>query len=115
MSLGQVVQYGEYVSFGETGTFECRIKRMLKTTVTADVASLTAHVSAEITATVTGAALGDLVFVAPQQGSPDPAGTDIVWCAYVSAADTVKIRFQNAATTRDMVSQTWTVTVLDIT
>lgn len=116
MALGQTVQYGDAVSFGEQGTFECRIKRILRTTSTFDQASIAASGSAEATVTVTGAALGDLAFAAPQIGSPDASGTDNMWLAYVSAADTVKIRFiNNGAAADDMASQTWTVIVVDIT
>lgn len=67
-----------------------------------DAASLADGVGATTTITVTGAVLGDFVIVSH---SVDLAGITVT--GYVSAADTVSVRFQNESTgTLDLASGT---------
>jgi hypothetical protein len=74
---------------------------------TIDVASLSDGVGATSTVTVPGAALGDFVEVA---AGISMAGITVT--AYVSATDTVSIRFQNeSAGTVDLASTTYYVIV----
>jgi hypothetical protein len=61
--------------------------------------------------TVTGAALGDIVLVAPPYDMQD-----FVFSGYVQAANTVEIRIQNESTaTVNLASGTWKVIVLRVT
>jgi hypothetical protein len=81
---------------------------MLEGSVTYDLASLVDGVGATTTVTVTGAALGDFVLVSH---GVDLQG--ILMTAYVSAADTVSVRFQNeTAGTLDLASSTIRVRVI---
>lgn len=58
--------------------------------------------------TVTGAAVGDVVFVRPPYDMQD-----CVAYGYVQAADTVEIRIQNeSGGTRDFAAGAWSVTVV---
>lgn len=75
---------------------------------TVDVASLGDGVGATQSFTVSGAALGDFVMIA---GSVDWAGITVT--GYVSATNTVKVRFQNESTgTVDLASQSIYIAVL---
>lgn len=84
------------------------ITKMLKASVTWDVASLVDGAGETKAVTVTGAAIGDFVLVGP--------GVDIqemTVSASVSAANTVEIRLQNeTAGTIDLASSSWNVAVL---
>lgn len=76
---------------------------------TLDFANMAAGASSELTVTVTGAAVGDVVAVGP------PAGVEagVCWNGYVSAADTVKVRLSNVtASAINPASAAWTVKVL---
>ncbi len=64
---------------------------LLRGSATYDAANLVDGAGATTTVTVTGAALGD--FVVGVSHSVDLAGITVT--AYVSAADTVSVRFQN--------------------
>lgn len=82
---------------------------LLRGSATYDAASLADGVGATTAVTVTGAALGD--FVVGVSFSLDLQ--DIGVTAYVSAADTVEVRFQNeGAATVDLASGTIRVAVL---
>ena len=71
---------------------------------TLDFGSIAAQESAELTVTVTGAATGDAVQLAPPSGIE----ANLTWCGYVSAADTVTVRVSNAtASPIDPASATW--------
>lgn len=60
--------------------------------------------------TVTGAALGDLVLVAPPYDLQD-----MLLTAYVQAANTVEVRLQNeSGGTLDLASGTWRVAVIRV-
>jgi len=82
----------------------------LTATKTHDFGSIAHGAQEETTITVTGAAVGDAVFV----GAPAAIEADLSWCAYVSAADTVTLRLQNVASSGNTnpASATWRVTVL---
>lgn len=56
--------------------------------------SIAAHTTAALTITVTGAAVGDAVTITPAT-APE---VGLVWCGYVSAADTVTVRLGNVTT-----------------
>jgi hypothetical protein len=81
---------------------------LLSASATLDFGSIAAQDSAELTITVTGAATGDAVQLAPPPGIE----ADLTWCGYVSAADTVTVRAVNAtAGAIDPASATWGVIV----
>jgi hypothetical protein len=82
---------------------------LLTGSATYDAASLADGVGATTTVTVTGAALGD--FVVGVSHGVDLAGITVT--GYVSAADTVSVRFQNeSGGTLDLASSTLRVVVL---
>jgi hypothetical protein len=66
-------------------------QKMLTATATLDFASIAAGAVGTLTATVTGAATGDFVIVAP----PGNLAAGLVFCGFVSAANTVTIRIIN--------------------
>jgi hypothetical protein len=81
---------------------------ILTGSATYDAASLADGVGATTTVTVTGAALGDYVLVSH---GVDLAGITVT--GYVSAADTVSVRFQNeSGGTLDLASSTLRALVL---
>lgn len=60
-------------------------------TATLDFSSISAGASQELTVTVTGAAVGNVVIL----GAPAAIETGLVWNGYVSATNTVKVRISN--------------------
>jgi len=77
------------VTIGASGT---AIASVISATGTLDFPSTNAHSASALTITVTGAAVGDVVAL----GIPTEAiGTNGVFFGYVSAADTVTVRFCN--------------------
>lgn len=81
---------------------------MLTATATLDFASIAAGAVGTLTATVTGAATGDFAVAAP----PGNLTAGLVFCAFVSAANTVTIRIVNGtAGAIDPASATWGITV----
>ena len=68
------------------------ISRHLSAAATLTFASIPAQSTAELTITVTGAAVGDTCYA-----TPPGMQTNLVWCAYVSAADTVAVRVGNVS------------------
>lgn len=77
-------------------------------TTTIDVASFADAAGATSVVTVTGAALGDFVFATPIIDA-----IDLLWSAYVQAADTVEIKVQNeAGGARNLASTTWRILIL---
>ena len=89
---------------GSSGT---TLTQISKGTVTVDVTSLDTVSSADISVTLTGAATGDLVVLIPP-ATAMTAGL-LVAQAFVSAADTVKVRVYNSSLgTIDEASATWT-------
>ena len=77
-------------------------------TTTIDVASFADAAGATSVVTVTGAALGDFVFATPVIDA-----IDLLWSAYVQAANTVEIKVQNeAGGARNLASTTWRILIL---
>lgn len=84
-------------------------QKMLTATATLDFASIAAGAVGTLTATVTGAATGDFVIVAP----PGNLTAGLVFCGFVSAANTVTIRIINGtAGAVDPASATFGIAVL---
>jgi hypothetical protein len=84
---------------------------ILQDSDTLDFPSIAADDEDELTITVTGAAVGDSVSLAP----PSAIEAGLVWCGYVSAVDTVTVRVRNTtAGAIDPASATWGATVLKI-
>jgi hypothetical protein len=80
--------------------------------LTLDFPSAATLVSADLTGTITGAALGDPVNVVPLAGT---ATAGLAYVGYVSAADTVTVRQINAsAGTLDTASAVYRVSVLKL-
>ncbi|HEY3265557.1 MAG TPA: hypothetical protein VGM37_01425 [Armatimonadota bacterium] len=78
----------------------------LRAAATLDFASIAAGSAAELTVTVTGASAGKPAIASPAAGIE--AG--LVWSAWVSAADTVRIRVANVtAAAIDPASRAWSV------
>lgn len=91
------------VRVGSTGTVLTKIE---KGEITVDLASVNADTEADATATVTGAAAGDIVILNPKTAALT-AGL-LVCQAHVSAADTVKFRISNrSGGAIDEASATW--------
>lgn len=93
---------------GESGTLVTFIE---KGTVSVDLGNITAGTSADTSVTVTGAATGDTVVMCP----PATAMTTglVVGQAWVSAADTVKIRVYNeSAGDIDEAAADWTYLII---
>ena len=85
---------------------------MLTATAVLDFPSIAANDAQSLDITVTGAALGDAVFLGP----PAAPEAGLVWSARVSAANTVKIRLTNTtASPIDPASATWRATVIKAT
>jgi uncharacterized oligopeptide transporter (OPT) family protein len=77
------------VTIGASGT---AIASVISATATLDFASTNAHECSSATITVTGAAVGDVVAL----GIPTAVvGTSGVFFGWVSAADTVTVRYHN--------------------
>lgn len=91
----------------QAGSFGTLLTQIKKGTVSVDVTSLNTVTSADITVTLTGAATGDLVILHPP-ATAMTAGL-LVCQAFVSAANTVKVRVYNASgETIDEAAATWT-------
>jgi hypothetical protein len=103
---------GGTVSFNADANRQATVANLgfLTATKTHDFGSIAHGAQEETTITVTGAAIGDAVFV----GAPAAIEANLSWCAYVSAADTVTLRLQNVASSGNTnpASATWRVTVL---
>jgi hypothetical protein len=89
------------------------ITSVLKSTSTIDFGSVLANTTSDSTGiTVTGAAVGDAVMV----GAPDAIAAGLVVTAYVSAANTVKVRVANVTVSPiDPASGSFTVVVVKTT
>ncbi|WP_417510541.1 glycosyl hydrolase family 28-related protein [Microbacterium sp.] len=71
------------------------VSSSLTALVSLDFPAMPAATAAEMTATVQGAVIGDVVHATPMTA---PLETGLVWSAYVSAADTVTLRLLNGTT-----------------
>lgn len=79
-------------------------------TATLNFPSISSNHSEELTMTVTGAATGDIVML----GAPSAIESNLTWCGYVSAADTVTVRLHNSSSGGvDPASATWKATVIN--
>lgn len=88
------------------------VPAILKGSATLDFPDTGAGTDADLTITVTGADDGDPVFL----GIPNGAmGTNRLYFAWVSASNTVTVRFRNlnTVTNQDPASATFNVTVFD--
>lgn len=88
-----MASHASAMSIGSGGT---QIAKILKGTVSVTVAADAAAAEEDITVTITGAAAGDIVVVTPLAAAME-TGVAIIG-AWVSAADTVKIRVSNVHT-----------------
>ena len=84
---GPVVSQNGFIS----GTGSATITKVLTATATLNFPSISAVSQADLTITVTGAAVGDEVMMS----LPASPAAGIVFNAFVSAADTVTIRASN--------------------
>lgn len=93
------------------GSGGAAISKILTATATLDFADTAAGTVTDLTITVTGAASGDAVAIACSPGSVPAAGSFSAW---VSAADTVTIRFANNAlvTSYNPASGTFRATII---
>lgn len=104
LSSGLQLRIGGTVTIGG-GT---AIAKVLSAAATLNFGSILAAASADLTITVTGAAVGDAVDL----GCPTAPDTSIVYNAFVSAADTVTVRaFNVGAIADDPASATYRVAV----
>lgn len=111
-SSGHFVSQGVY-NITTTGTVTIgggtAIAKVLSAAATLNFGSILAAASADLTITVTGAAVGDAVDL----GCPAAPDASIVYNAFVSAADTVTVRaFNVGAIADDPASATYRVAVL---
>ncbi len=83
------------LAVGEKGTATDLVK-VIKSTVSVTVSALAAAAEEDIDVTVTGAAVGDMVWVNPTEAAAE-TGLAVLGC-WVSAADTVTIRVGNTHT-----------------
>lgn len=92
------------------GTSSVGLTQVMKGTIAVDPSSLLTLTSVDMSVTITGAATGDVVIMNP------PATLEATLSfagAYVSAANTVKVRITNhSAGTVDGASLTWTYAIL---
>lgn len=83
-------------------------KAFLHATATLDFPSIAANTTEELTITVTGAVVGSVVMLGP----PSAIEAGLLWCGYVSAANTVTVRIHNqSGGAVNPASATWHVLV----
>lgn len=92
------------------GTGSTPFSKILSATATLDFASTAAQNSRDLTITVTGAAVGDTVWLGVPNGS---VNANTCFTAWVSAANTVTVRFNNySSAASDPASGTFRVAVI---
>ena len=85
---------------------------ILTATATLDFPSISANSNQELTITVTGAAVGDVV----QLAAPAAINENLLWAGYVSSANTVTVRLSNIdGGSINPISATWGCAVISIT
>jgi hypothetical protein len=86
------------------------VSKIISTTAAINFGVVAAQDSADLTATVTGAAIGDTLIATPPSGY----GAPLVFNAWISAADTVTVRLINpdSLDSADPGSLTWRFTVI---
>jgi len=94
-------------------TYAYTLSKTLNGSATLDFGNTTAQTSTDLTITVTGAADGDVVMLGAPNGSVSGAD-NVVYFAWVSAANTVTVRFSNnnVAAAVDPASGTFKVRVI---
>lgn len=103
------VTAGDLLEVTSAGKLQTATKKILTATATLDFPSAATLVGADLTITVTGAAVGDAVLV----GTPAAPTASLGYFGYVSATDTVTVRQLNASTgTIDSASGTFRATVI---
>lgn len=86
------------------------VKKVLSATAVLDFGNTLAQTDSDLTVTVTGAALGDVVILGVPNGSTQ---TGSCFSAWVSATDTVTVRFSvYGLTAKDPASGTYRITVI---
>lgn len=86
------------------------VLKILSATATLDFPSISAQSNQDLTVTVTGAAVGDAVFI----GLPSAPLAGVVFMGYVSATNTVTVRAMNyTGSSKDPSSATYRVTVFN--
>lgn len=96
------------IGIGEGSAAETLVNEVLNGTATIDPASIAAGATATASITVTSAALGDYVIIAPPYSLQGLVAT-----AYVSAADTVTaVLYNPTAAAIDLASGSWKAKVL---
>ena len=95
--IGRIDAAGRYVSTDgiQLSSDSDVIRKQFTATAVLDYPSIAAHSNSFLTATVTGAAVGDLVVVSPTN---DYASGNLVFTPRVTAANTVTIQCQNIST-----------------
>lgn len=101
-----------YFSNGITiGDFSTVINKVKTGTATLDFPSISPNSHQELTIAVTGAAVGDCVFLA----IPSTIESGLIANGYVSAADTVTVRLANISTISiDPASASWRATIMNL-
>ena len=85
-------------------------KNQLSNTASLNFPSVAAGATAELTISVVGAQIGDVVFASPET----TLEADLLWSAYVSATDVVTVRVGNLNLLAPInpTARTWRVVVL---
>ena len=90
---------GDNLEIGDSATARAKLKSILTASADPVFTSITQQTSQDKTVTVTGSAVGDTVVVNPPDGALlDTTTKHAVIGAWVSAANTVKIRVHNLGT-----------------
>lgn len=90
------------------------VKRLAAPTATVNPGAIAAQTSVEVTLTINGVALGDVVVAQPATATVPQSG--ITWDAYVSGTNTVKVRLSNVTTASlTPTSATWTIMFFQVT
>lgn len=97
--------------FGTSSTTRYTLAKTLTATATLDFGSTAAGSESDLTITITGATLNDVVSIGVPNGSVTITGCYTAW---VSATDTITIRFSNygALTARDPASGTFRASII---
>jgi hypothetical protein len=104
------VEYDGTNYFASQGGVRYTLAKTLTATATLDFASTAAQNSSDLTITITGAALGDVVEIGAPNGS---ILSNSSYTAWVSATDTIKVRFNNYSSgAQDPASGTFRATIV---
>jgi len=104
------VEYDGTNYFVTSGSTRYTLAKTITTTVTLNFGNTLTNTSSDITVTVTGAALNDVVIIGVPNGS---VNNNSCYTAWVSTANSVKVRFNNySSATINPASGTFRITVL---